>query len=221
MRATDTFVSTSALTIPVLMLAGTVELRGLTNLVRTGYLRNFRKEFLEYLESNLRPAPETPRLRPEAIRAALKKADRKTAFPIAVYGIPSFWAASLVIAGITEVQCLLFLGGSFTSNSLPRACVGSIIVLLVLLILTAMVQVFVVSTRAAVSDLVDLGNKTIEDIFSQISDHKVLTREELTERVLKLAESSTGGLPASESESRNLRYWEAGHPSRRWPPRRK
>jgi hypothetical protein len=137
MNLTDTFASTAALTIPVLMLAGALELRNLADTVNRQVTKIIKQGIDE--------------LRPEYLISAVSSDDIDTDLRfvlrlikvasrgVAIF-IPVAWSIVLLFSGVTEILCFLYLAGAYTSSSLVLLAIIAIAMMILLLVIAPMVQ---------------------------------------------------------------------------------
>jgi hypothetical protein len=163
---TDTFASTAAVTIPVLMLAGAVELRSLADTVtnrmagteRRSYMRIFEmtEDLAElYKQTGRQTNPikilgmliKNPRLLTKYLRLVIKSVE---ALPLP--GVPLslsvVWLAAIILSGVSETLCFLHLAGvNVPSGATLLLSIIAIVVLMVLLILTPATRTFITAPR--------------------------------------------------------------------------
>jgi hypothetical protein len=249
MQLTSSFVSTVALTIPVLMLAGAVELRSLADSVRKHFSRGMTEGLRQYLEMVIQIqriiTPVIEEFMDYAITTGetdfeLKNTDetkierqvnesftlfmlRLLRLPLTIYAIPITWCVSLILAGVNEVLCLLFLSNSYDSKILPYGCLVSVGILMLLLILTPAIQTLFVSSRDSYSEftktyLEEMDPSDIPDLLSRIPNRDDLSPQELSETLIKMTEVKYDNKIRS---TRKPRYQIPGRHPRPWPPRRR
>jgi hypothetical protein len=183
MHLTDTFASTAALTIPVLMLAGTVELRNLTSAVERLTLRSYIDTFADLVEAYVAMYTSSRIFRLDVMWKIFRlfyKQGQISGFAIA---LPTAWGLVLLYSAIIEIICFVDLGGVVLSSQggFAGACIISIGLLLVMLVLTPIVQVMFLATRAAIGDF-DSKNKGLVDQvvreFGDIGKFRALSMKE-------------------------------------------
>jgi hypothetical protein len=151
---TDTFASTVAVTIPVLMLAGTVELRSWTDTVT--------KRTIEFQENFVLRSFDFAKLIAQSRKQAgwakirsftggivnLMLSPRSK--PRSSLWLPTIWLMAILLAGISEVLTLLYLAGVHNYSAAVPLSVIAIIALIALLIVTPAASTFVIAPQMAI-----------------------------------------------------------------------
>src|ERR1700722_965165 len=150
MHLTDTFASTAALTIPVLILAGAVELRNLSNTTSVQVVRYARKTAARLFGFSLAVYGDKGS-RPGILRLIALGVLVATPGSIVAIILPLIWFFALLYSAIIEVFCFIYLAGVPTNSgsSPPLYSIVSIGILLLLLIVTPMAQTIIIAPEAA------------------------------------------------------------------------
>lgn len=217
MRPTTTFISTAALAIPVLVLAGAVEFRNLATFIERHLLRNLSVALVEHLaELRYRPKNELDK----NFSNIIKNARLYMTEPTSGFLIPALWLFSFIYAGIAEVSCFLFLAKLTGGTGLAFGCITSISILIVLLILTPVIQTFSTAWRAAsFRTSKRLSPESLQSFFDGISSaDRIKLRKQVNEILHFIENPGENSFDIAEPTKR--RYALTRHPSRRWPPRK-
>jgi hypothetical protein len=138
MHLTDTFASTAAVTIPVLILAGAVELRNLADTLdkqATKTAKQMIDEINPRFLVSVASSDDSELANLQFLLRLIKVMPRG----YAVF-VPIIWSMALLFSGITEVPCFLYLASVYTSSSLILLVIIAIAMMMLLLIITPIVQ---------------------------------------------------------------------------------
>lgn len=173
MHITDTFASTVAVTIPVLMLAGTVELRSFADAV-TKRTVEWQKELvlssfdLAKLIARIRKQKDWTKI------SLWKQSLNPIPMPGLPLGLPFIWFVALTASGIAEVYNLLYLAGAHNQYDSVNLSIISIIALMILLIVTSAARTFVLAPWMGIQQYIqkarklDLDEDTLEAVLDVI-----------------------------------------------------
>lgn len=166
MHLTETFASTVALTIPVLILAGAVELRNLSNTTSVQLVRYARKASARIYGFLLTTYGDKGS-RPGILRQIALFLVVATPGSLIILILPLIWFAALFYSAVVEILCFIYLAGVSTRSeaSLPLNCIISIGILLSLLVVTPMVQTIIIAPEAA---LHEFDSKIGEDLNARV-----------------------------------------------------
>ena len=177
MHVTDDFASAIAVTIPILMLAGTVELRGLADAVTTRTtsvahasavaLLKFMKQFAQLRASGRGWINGFV----SSLRATL--AGLSPTLATAILVLPFLWLGVLLLAVLGELWCLLFLAGIVIGSSAALAIFSVVVVgaLMLLLIGTPAVQTLYAAPQAGLHRFVaGLREEAEKDVVEGLSE---------------------------------------------------
>jgi hypothetical protein len=184
MTLTDTFSSTAALTIPILMLAGTVELRGLADVLikritqreRQLYMRVFA--FAREREDVYQQLTHITQNFPKLFIGPLKlfvAALEVIAIPGIPFLLPLAWLTTIILSGVSETFSFLYLAGGMhgQSNTVLVLSLIAIISLMVLLVLTPAIGTLYAAPRPVLRQILDVDD---EDLLKRYStDIELLT----------------------------------------------
>jgi hypothetical protein len=231
---TDTFASTVVVTIPVLMVSATVELRSLADAVtqrtvqwqKDYVLRSF--DFVKLLAWSRR---QTGLTRISALIGAVSKVPLPR-LSIWVW-LPLSWLIALALSAIAEVYSLLYLAGVHKHSAPAQLSIIAIMALVVLLIITPAAQTLVIAPWAGIHQYVEKARKldldpqmleAVADTIPALVELKLISAEsgkEMTEKVRSHpATASSAKRIDSYQQVRWRSYANTGlrSPSRR-PPR--
>jgi hypothetical protein len=166
MHVTDSFTSTVAVTIPVLMLAATVELGGLADTVNKQIL----EEFVKFYEGVL----DITKLLAKARKASLWQ--KITLYPKIVDLLPGgsmlafylslAWFLVISFAVACEVLCLLSLASIFTTPALAILCICTVGLLMLLLLATPAARTLLIAPLLAYRKLnQEISERSGEEFF--------------------------------------------------------
>jgi hypothetical protein len=177
MHVTDDFASAVAVTIPILMLSGTVELKGLADAVtiRTTSaahasavaLLSFTKQFAQLRASGHGRVDGLI----SSLRATL--ADLSPTLATTVLVLPFLWLGVLLLAMLCELWCFLFLSGVTFGSSTALAIFSLVVVagLMLLLIGTPAVQTLYMAPQSGLKRFVaELGEEAERDVLEGLSE---------------------------------------------------
>jgi hypothetical protein len=187
MHLTETFASTVALTIPILALAGAVELRNLSTVVNIRTLTAARKSMADLLELYVMDY-EKNRARPNVLKQIIW-AIRTAPIDGLGYALPLIWSIVLLYSTIIEIICLVYLAGQpvVPSSGPPIFCIVSIAILMVLLIITPIAQTLIIAPQTAIDQTIRMLNADIgRRVLRELGDSKLfyeLPEEEKKRRI--------------------------------------
>ena len=162
MKVTDLFASTVVVTIPVLLLAATVELRSFADTAAqraVGWqeefvLRNF--DFVKLLAETRRQTGWAKIIALFPVMDRLMKLIPGIGFWI---WLPIAWLAALVLSAISEVYSLLYLAGIHKDSAPAQLSVIAITALVALLIITPAFQTFIVAPWIGIHQYIEKARK--------------------------------------------------------------
>jgi hypothetical protein len=172
MHVTDDFASTVAVTIPILMLAGTVELRDLADAVanRTTSVAHAAAVSLLQFMKQLAQLQVSGQGRVSGFIASLRAtlAGLSPTLATTIWLLPFLWLGVLLLAVLCELWCLLFLAGVAFGGAAALAICSVVVVggLMLLLIGTPAVRTLYVAPQAGLQKFVaGLREDAEKDVF--------------------------------------------------------
>lgn len=236
MQISDTFASTVAVTIPVLLLAATVELGSLADVVTRQTIEWQEESFLRAI-TNMKLLTQ---IRKQTSRVKISSFIRiiySTMIPMPMslssVWLPLAWLIAIILAAISEVFNLLHLAGVHNDSGPALLSIIAIMILILMLIVTPAIRTFVIAPRMGIHQYLekaknlDLDVHMLETVLEEIPvlvEINTITAErgkEMTEKIRsRLAKtSSTKGIDTNH-QRRWRPYAQAGlRSSPRRPPR--
>jgi hypothetical protein len=170
MQLTENFASTAAVTIPVLMLAGAVELRNLADKVTKQTVKVLSDFLIQIYVYEIMTAGERRAIRfIRWLRLRIKMMWGAPEF----LPLPSIWTLALLLSAVAEISCFLYLAGWNVGPLLALYCIIVIGILSALLIITPILQTTGVAREAGYRKF---QGEEIKDLFVRI--HRALPTEE-------------------------------------------
>ena len=148
MHLTETFASTAAVTIPVLMLAGAVELRSLADTVGKRTVKAAKKWLTHTFEFYLIELDNEHSGRLKTFRTLIFYL-KLTSGDFFISLLPVIWSMTLLSSAVVEVFCLLYLAGVHFESSTALLIVIAISILMTLLIITPIIQAVFIAPSVA------------------------------------------------------------------------
>lgn len=166
MHVTDSFTSTVAVTIPVLMLTATVELGGLADTVNKQIL----EEFVKFYEGVF----DITKLLAKARKASLwqkialypKIVDLLPGGSMLAFYLSLTWFLVISFAIVCEVLCLLSLASILTTSSLAILCICAVGLLMLMLLATPAARTLLIAPLLAYRKLnQEISERSGEEFF--------------------------------------------------------